>query len=1491
MAARDETHRNQYGLDIVFAVSCLAMLAAMLWMFTKDYQREFKRYQRKGADIEVAVLKSQAKELEDRNRARIEQAKKNLDDQLEKFGLKLPADTKPENLADRAKKIAAGAENPEIKELQSKLESKRAELVLLTVRVAAEKANRDALISQRDQLLRDLGPDEGAEAIKAKEQEVVRKNEEIGKLEGRLELLTAEATGYERQIAKLRKPLTDAVEEYERESREPDRLLRLADQKKIGPGAKFRAWPIIDAFNSPYKIKEHVPEGLLINYNFKEVQRTDRCASCHIFIDRGTPPDNTIGFDKESLRNLDSPTLKTSDISVYSHHPRLDLFVGSNSPHPVEKFGCTICHSGQGGSATFNFAYHSPDRGKTNGDEFESYLHKKDRWEKEHGWHASLHPDYLWDFPMTHARFVESSCLKCHHQVTDLIRTDGREEAPKVLKGYRLVRDLGCFGCHEISGYNRGRSVGPDLRLEPYPPLDDISPLERSKLTADANDPPGQLRKVGPGLRRVAEKTTHAWVANWLRSPRSFRPDTKMPHFWGQQNNTPHQLSDYQEGASQLPDDQKKFPDAEMDAASFYLVEASKSFLNHLHQVKQLPDAEWRQEQEAYREFLKLDERRRENPKLIPRQNDQVYVKDFPVVPLSKLKGAERDKLTKDQLAAVLNYFAERDRFRKMMDQLDAKNDKGEELFPYPPPELKDHTANPANGKSLFELRGCLGCHSHDAVKIYNGAGDLVSKADFGPTLSGLKEKLGNDRVKAEKWLYYWLTDPTTYHPRTKMPNPQLEPKDRADIAAWLLGEGSTPPDKDWKQHPVQSDLETMKKLAKVYLDKALPKSRALKAVDEGLEDVSDLRVDADERILAKKPPAESPLNELDQYGRLKYYVGRKTIGRYGCYACHDIPGFETAKPIGTPLNDWGRKESDRLAFDNIMEYLKRHHQIPGHGNGHEHAPTTPLSKAFATLNRPYEEFFIDALESHRRDGFLYQKLREPRSYDYEKLKERPWDDRLKMPQFKFAHTTRRQGESDEDYHARAAKEEDEALEAVMTFVLGLVGEPIPMKFVNQPKPDRLNEVKGLQVLEKYNCVGCHVLKPGGYEMPLDFVGPYNTESLRKQLEGRLGAKLTDLGKYPHFPEHSSWRSPAGLIKGKVILRGLPQMTDRNTFDPNKVTVNLWEAARFKLHTEDGEAVDYPSGFKGEVVVDPKWLQHGPYGGAFAEILARHLARISTPRRELSDEAFLLASGPPPLIREGQKVQPDWLREFLLHPHEIRPLVGKNLKMPRFNMTREEAEGLVKYFIAVDRLQNPGLGLDYFMTPPPERSPEYQERMRKDFLARIKELQASGQFKKDDKLDFDPQKADYYEMAWRIIANNEKYCLQCHNAGNLKAGGEASKPDNLGPNLDMTPSRIRPEYLERWIAVPSRLIPYTGMPAEIHDNVKPLADLLPELRKDHKPIPMEAVLPNGQDRVRAVRDALISWGVLVDPPPTAVKAGPPGNMHGGHQGHKGDMQR
>ena len=49
----------------------------------------------------------------------------------------------------------------------------------------------------------------------------------------------------------------------------------------------------------------------------------------------------------------------------------------------------------------------------------------------------------------------------------------------------------------------------------------------------------------------------------------------------------------------------------------------------------------------------------------------------------------------------------------------------------------------------------------------------------------------------------------------------------------------------------------------------------------------------------------------------------RRTIARRGCAGCHDIPGLESAPPIGPTLAGWGRKPESLLAFERIDEFIE----------------------------------------------------------------------------------------------------------------------------------------------------------------------------------------------------------------------------------------------------------------------------------------------------------------------------------------------------------------------------------------------------------------------------------------------------------------------------------------------------------------------------------------------------------------------------------------
>ena len=55
-------------------------------------------------------------------------------------------------------------------------------------------------------------------------------------------------------------------------------------------------------------------------------------------------------------------------------------------------------------------------------------------------------------------------------------------------------------------------------------------------------------------------------------------------------------------------------------------------------------------------------------------------------------------------------------------------------------------------------------------------------------------------------------------------------------------------------------------------------------------------------------------------------FAGERLIGRYGCFGCHDIPGFENAQPIGTELTEAGSKllVAVRFRLPGPIEHIAR---------------------------------------------------------------------------------------------------------------------------------------------------------------------------------------------------------------------------------------------------------------------------------------------------------------------------------------------------------------------------------------------------------------------------------------------------------------------------------------------------------------------------------------------------------------------------------------
>jgi cytochrome c2 len=303
---------------------------------------------------------------------------------------------------------------------------------------------------------------------------------------------------------------------------------------------------------------------------------------------------------------------------------------------------------------------------------------------------------------------------------------------------------------------------------------------------------------------------------------------------------------------------------------------------------------------------------------------------------------------------------------------------------PYPAPPAGDL----AEGRRTFETVGCLACHrvGEDRRGVDQTLPDGGTKKGFdaasfrthGPNLDGTGSKV------SPGWLYAWVRSPKGYWHETKMPNLRLTDQEGANVTAYLMS--------------LKNDS---------FMARARP------AIDPGVRDLI-IR----EHLLAANVPvkeAEKQIASMDDHQRT-LFVGEKTIGRYGCFGCHTIPGFEKAAPIGVELTEEGSKLVERLDFG--FEEGKIPHTLP---------------------------------------GWVHRKLMEPRVFDRSKVK-RP-EELLRMPKFSLS--------------------EEEAA-AIVTAIMSFSKEQVPLAAQKQLTADEKYVERGARLVRNLNCRACHVIGDQG---------------------------------------------------------------------------------------------------------------------------------------------------------------------------------------------------------------------------------------------------------------------------------------------------------------------------------------------------------------------------------------------------------------------------
>ena len=147
------------------------------------------------------------------------------------------------------------------------------------------------------------------------------------------------------------------------------------------------------------------------------------------------------------------------------------------------------------------------------------------------------------------------------------------------------------------------------------------------------------------------------------------------------------------------------------------------------------------------------------------------------------------------------------------------------------------------------------------------------------------------------------------------------------------------------------------------------------------------------------------------------------------------------------------------------------------------------------------------------------------------------------------------------------------------------------------------------------------------------------------------------------------------------------------------------------------------------------------------------------------------------------------------------------MRMPRYNMSFQEAAQLVDYFAAIDQAEYP-----YNLEP--VRQAEHLAAADQQYAQRLEQLAAEGALE----LTGSPQ-GRHLADAMQLVTDSN-YCVKCHVIGDYDPPGiERVK----APDLAAVHQRLRSDYVRQWLAKPNSLQPYTPMPVNIpYDPAAPL---------------------------------------------------------------------
>ncbi len=432
---RNRNYRSR-DLNIVFAISSMVLTVTVVLMIVDDYSREWKDIQR---DFNSQETRRTHQDIQEAEKELASSDLKQLRTQLQEADAEL------------------GQKGEEYREALGRLDALDADLYGRDMDFRFAKANYDSKKYEIEKEIDHLRQQERLDEVAKLEGELQGIKETMDEAKVHFDAVTAEQKAAKGEVDNLSKRVEDTRSEISKLYATRERL----ERKLAGVESNLATWlvnaPMLDFLAPTLTVQQVVLPNLRHDINFMEIPRVDRCMTCHTAID-------VPGYE-------DGP-------QPFRTHPQLDLFLDPGSKHPMESFGCTVCHGGRDRGTSFTSAAHTPDNEA-----------QRKEWEQKYDWH-SMH---YWETPMRPSSHYYSGCYQCHSGQAQIPNAEPLDH------GLKLVERAGCYACHKIEGFEKRRRVGPDLA-------------------------------------HIPSKTDRDWASRWILEPRKFRADARMPSFFQQSN-------------------------------------------------------------------------------------------------------------------------------------------------------------------------------------------------------------------------------------------------------------------------------------------------------------------------------------------------------------------------------------------------------------------------------------------------------------------------------------------------------------------------------------------------------------------------------------------------------------------------------------------------------------------------------------------------------------------------------------------------------------------------------------------------------------------------------------------------------------------------------------------------------------------------------------------------------------------------------------------